>query len=84
LVEEAAQNILDGDIDIALSQLRDIVNATMGFEALATATGTPKTSLMRMLGRQGNPRAANLGRILQAIRAETGVHIVVRIQLEAA
>ena len=52
LVEEAVQNILDGDVETALGQLRDVVNATMGFEALAAATGVPKTSLMRMLGRR--------------------------------
>jgi len=80
LIEEAAQNILDRDIDIALGQLRDIVNATMGFEVLATATSLPKTSLMRMLGPQGNPRAGNLGRIIQAIRTDTGVHLVARIE----
>jgi hypothetical protein len=39
LVEEAAQNILDGDIEIAGGQLRDMVNATMAFAALAAATG---------------------------------------------
>jgi len=55
LVEEAVQNILDGDVETALGQLRDVVNATMGFDALAAATGVPKTSLMRMLGRNGNP-----------------------------
>lgn len=76
LVEEAAQNVLDGDVETALGQLRDVVNATLGFEALAAATGLPKTSLMRMLGPNGNPRAGNLGRILQAIGSETGVHIV--------
>ena len=39
LVEEAVQNILDGDVETALGQLRDVVNATMGFDALAAATG---------------------------------------------
>ena len=80
LVEEAAQNILDGDVEIALDQLRDVVNATMGFDALAAATGLPKTSLMRMLGPNGNPRADNLGAILKALGRHTGVHIVVRAE----
>ncbi len=80
LVEEAAQNILDGDVEIALGQLRDVVNATMGFDALAAATGLPKTSLMRMLGPNGNPRAGNLARILQVVGRETGVHIVVHAE----
>jgi DNA-binding phage protein len=78
LVEEAARNILNGDVDIALVQLRDVVNATMGFDALAAATGVPKTSLMRMLGPNGNPRAGNLTRILQTIGKGAGVQIVVQ------
>lgn len=80
LVEEAAQNILDGDVEIALDQLRDVVNATMSFDALATATGLPKTSLMRMLGPNGNPRADNLGAILKALGRHTDVHIVARAE----
>lgn len=80
LVGEAARNILSGDVDIALIQLHDVVNATMGFDALAAATGVPKTSLMRMLGRSGNPRAGNLARILLAIGKEAGVRIVVQAE----
>ncbi|MSP02482.1 MAG: transcriptional regulator [Acetobacteraceae bacterium] len=80
LVEEVAQNILDGDVEIALGQLRDVVNATMGFDALAATTGVPKTSLMRMLGPNGNPRAGNLGCILKALGVHTGVHIVARAE----
>ena len=76
LVEEAAQNILNGDVEIALIQLRDIVNATMGFGVLAAATHLPRTSLMRMLGPNGNPRAVNLVRILRAVGQATGVRIV--------
>jgi DNA-binding phage protein len=81
LVEEAVQNIVDGDVGPALGQLRDVVNATMGFDALAEATGLPKPSLMRMLGPNGNPRAGNLGGILKALGQNTGVHIVARAEL---
>jgi DNA-binding phage protein len=80
LVEEAVQNVLDGDVETALGQLRDVVNATLGFDALAAATGVPKTSLMRMLGPNGNPRAENLGVILRALGQHTGVHIVARAE----
>lgn len=77
LVEEAARNVLDGDIETALAQLRDVVNATMGFDALAAETGIPKTSLMRMLSDRGNPRAGNLATILKAIGRKVGVRISV-------
>ncbi len=77
LVEEAARNVLDGDIETALGQLRDVVNTTMGFDALAAETGIPKTSLMRMLSDRGNPRAGNLATILKAIGQKIGVRISV-------
>lgn len=80
LVEEAAQNMLDGDVETALGQIRDVVNATMGFDALAATTGLPKTSLMRMLGPHGNPRAENLGGILRAIGQHAGVRVVVHAE----
>jgi len=81
LVEEAVQNIVDGDVETALGQLRDVVNATMGFDALAAATGLPKSSVMRMLGPKGNPRAENLGGILNALGKHAGVQIVVRAEM---
>ena len=80
LVEEAAQNLLDGDMETALGQLRDVVNATVGFDALSAETGIPKTSLMRMLSDQGNPRAANLATILKAIGNNVGIRISVHAE----
>lgn len=80
LVEEAARNIMEGDLPIALSQLRDVVNATMGFDALSLATGIPKTSLMRMLSGNGNPRAGNLTAVLKAVGRHAGVRIAVHAE----
>lgn len=80
LVEEAARNVLEGDIETALGQLRDVVNATMGFDALSAEIGIPKTSLMRMLSDTGNPRAANLSAILKAVGRNVGVHLAVRAE----
>lgn len=80
LVEEAAQNVIDGDLETALGQLRDVVNATMGFDDLAAQTGIPKTSLMRMLGDNGNPRASNLAAILKVVGRNSGVHIAVHAE----
>ena len=79
LVGEATRNLLDGDIESALGQIRDLVNATMGFDALAAETGIPKTSLMRMLSGRGNPRANNLTTILRAIGQNIGVRISVLV-----
>jgi DNA-binding phage protein len=40
--------------------LRDIVNATVGFEQLAIETSKPSKSLHRMLSAKGNPTMDNL------------------------
>jgi DNA-binding phage protein len=80
LVEEAVRNVMEGDLEAALGQLRDVVNATLGFDALAAETGIPKTSLMRMLGNGGNPRAGNLVAILKAVGRRAGVHISVHAE----
>jgi DNA-binding phage protein len=80
LVEEAARNMVEGDLETALGQLRDVVNATMGFDALSGETGIPKTSLMRMLSDNGNPRAGNLAAILRAVGRNVGVRISVRAE----
>ena len=81
LVQEAARNILEGDLETALGQIRDVVNATMGFDALAAETRIPKTSLMRMLGDGGNPRATNLTSILRAVGLGAGVRISVQAEV---
>ena len=60
LLTEAVELLLAGDIEVGKAVLRDYINATVGFEKLAKATGTPSKSLMRMLGPNGNPRASNL------------------------
>lgn len=59
LVEEATQNIMNGNLETALGQLRDMVNATIELDVISDQTGIPKTSLMRMLSDRGNPRAGN-------------------------
>lgn len=78
LVEEAIRNVIEGDVETALGQLRDIVNASMGFDTLSADTGIPKTSLMRMLSEKGNPRTENLSAILRAVGHRAGVRISVR------
>ena len=68
LWNEAIDLFLSGEHDTARLMLRDIVNATMGFECLAKATSIPSKSLHRMLSLQGNPGMANLAGIFSAIQ----------------
>ena len=51
--------MLSGEIDVAKTILRDYINVTVGFTALAEATHIPPKSLGRMFGPAGNPRATN-------------------------
>ncbi len=55
LLDEAATLFLNGEPETARRILRDLVNATIGFEQLATMIDKPSKSLHRMLSPAGNP-----------------------------
>lgn len=73
LLDEAATVFLNGETDVARLLLRDLVNATVGFEALASATKKPAKSLHRMLSKNGNPTMDNLAAILNVVRKKLRV-----------
>lgn len=73
LLAEAATLFLSGNPDVARRVLRDLVNATIGFEQLAAATSKPSKSLHRMLSSRGNPSMDNLAAIFDAMRLGLGV-----------
>ncbi len=75
---EAVQALLEGDTVSGRSVLRDYINATIGFDALAQATDTPPKSLMRMFGPSGNPTATRLFSVLHILQQRTGVQLDVR------
>lgn len=75
LLDEAATLFLNGEPVTARLILRDLVNATVGFEALATITDKPSKSLHRMLSSRGNPSMDNLAAIFGAVRRQLGVEI---------
>ncbi len=75
---------LSGDVETGKAVLRDFINATVGFEKLATATGTPPKSLMRMFSPAGNPKASNLFSILGELQKESGVHLHAQSVRDAA
>jgi hypothetical protein len=58
--------------------LRDLVNATLGFEQLARMTDTPSKSLHRMLSPKGNPSMDNLAAIFGAIGSRLKVGLKVQ------
>jgi DNA-binding phage protein len=83
LFDEAATLFLNGEAQTARLLLRDLVNATVGFEGLARETGKPAKSLHRMLSGNGNPGMDNLAAIFCAVRKKLGVEIEARA-VEAA
>lgn len=78
LLDEAATLFLNGETDTARLVLRDLVNATVGFEALAAETAKPAKSLHRMLSKNGNPTMDNLAAILSIVRKKLGVALQAR------
>jgi DNA-binding phage protein len=78
LLQEAVQTLIEGDVATARAVLRDFINATVGFAALAKATGIHPKSLMRMFGPKGNPTAVNLSDVIRVLQRKTGVHLEVR------
>ena len=78
LLDEAATLFLGGEPETARLILRDLVNATVGFEQLAEMTDKPSKSLHRMLSPKGNPSMDNLPAIFCAMRAQLKVNLEVR------
>ena len=78
LLDEAATLFLNGEPETARLILRDLINATIGFEQLAALTAKPSKSLHRMLGPLGNPNTANFFAILQVLQKRVDVKLTVR------
>jgi DNA-binding phage protein len=78
LLDEAVTLFLNGEPDTARLVLSDLVNATIGFERLATAMGKPAKSLHRMLSTNGNPSMDNLALILGVLRKRLRVKLASR------
>ena len=70
LLDEATTLLLSGEAETARVILRDLVNATLGFEQLAKLTDVPSKSLHRMLSPKGNPSMDNLAAILSAVSSK--------------
>jgi putative addiction module killer protein len=78
LLDEAATAFLNGEPGVTRLILRDLVNATVGFEKLATVTDKPSKSLHRMLSKDGNPTMDDLAAIFGAVRRKLDVGMEAR------
>jgi DNA-binding phage protein len=81
LFDEAIFLFLNGEPETARLILRDIVNATVGFEQLAIETAKPSKSLHRMLSEKGNPTMDNLTAIFNVLRKKLHVEINVNTKV---
>ena len=75
LLQEAVDLLTDGDSTTAKLILRDLINATLGFERLAEEIQKPSKSLHRMLSASGNPNMENLSAIFATIKKTLRVRI---------
>src|SRR5205823_2994221 len=71
LFTEAINAYLGGDTAAGKAILRDLVNATLGFEGLAAEIKKPSKSLHRMLAVRGNPNTENFFSIVSALQKKT-------------
>jgi DNA-binding phage protein len=78
LLTEAINAYLNGEETIGKAILKDFINATIGFEKLATTVQIPSKSLHRMLSPNGNPSTANFFAVLRALQEEVGVQLKVK------
>ena len=75
LLDEAATLFLADEPETARLILRDLVNATLGFEQLAKLTNLPAKSLHRMLSHQGNPTMSNISAVFAAVKRQLTVGV---------
>ncbi len=77
LLKEGVECLLSGDVHTGKILLRDYINATIGFEQLASLTNKSPKSLMRMFGPAGNPQARNLFEVIGHAQRHEGVQLQV-------
>ena len=82
LFTEAINAYLSGETATGKAMLRDLVNATVGFEDLATALKKPSKSLHRMLAPRGNPSTENFFGIVNALQKKA--HVKLRVTAKAS
>ncbi len=80
LLGEAVESYLNGDMETGKAVLRDCVNATLAFQGLEEQTEIPAKNLMRVLGPNGSPSAANFSSILATLKKSEGVRFEISLR----
>jgi DNA-binding phage protein len=81
LLDEAVTLFLNGEPDMAKLILRDLVNATIGFERLARRVEKSPKSVHRMLSPAGNPTMSHLAAIFAAL--QNALQVVIQAHAES-
>ena len=79
LLDEAITLFVNGELDSAKLIVRELVNATMGFEALAEEIHKPANSLHRMLSQSGNPTMSNISAVFSTLKRALKVEVHTQI-----
>lgn len=77
LFSHAVEVMLADDMATAKSVLRDYIDATIGFEELAAESGLTVRHLERMFQPSGNPRAAEMFRVIGILQRHQGIQLEV-------
>lgn len=75
LFSEALNAYFVGETTQGKAILRDLVNATIGFEELGTTLHVPSKSLHRMLSPRGNPSTETFFGIVRALQKKARVKL---------
>lgn len=84
LLAEAVGTLLRGELDAGKAMLRDYINATIGFAALAKEIGKDSKSIHRMLGPKGNPTADNIFSIVKILQRAGDLSFQVKVSQHKA
>lgn len=77
LLAEGVNALFEGDVDTGKAALRDYIDATIGFAALAEAIGTRPEALRRIFSAGGNPSANSLFAVIHGLQTQAGVKLQV-------
>lgn len=78
LLVEAVNEILEGNLNAGKAMLRDFINATITFPALAQKLNKSSKSIHRMLGPSGNPRMDSVIGILKVLQDQEQIRLHTR------
>ncbi len=75
LLTQAAECLLNNEVNVAKVLMRDYVNATLGFKQLGELMDKKPQSLMRMLSDNGNPSLDNISSLVALLRKNEGIDL---------